>query len=112
MERFLSRTGFTVHALGTAHEALASFQAEPEAYQAVIIDLTLPDMPGEVLAEKLWRRDADLAVLFVSGRPGEASPGRRARFLQKPFLPAVLTQELSALLADERAVIDRQSPLE
>jgi DNA-binding response OmpR family regulator len=96
MEKFLSRLGFPVQPAGTAREALASF--ETEAYRAAIIDLTLPDMPGEVLAEELWRRDRRLAVLFVSGRPTEITPGRPARFLQKPFLPAALSAELLALL--------------
>ena len=95
-ERFLSRSGFDAHCAADGRAALGSMDAAP-GFEAAIVDLTLPDMPGEEVGEQMSLRDPAMPVLFISGRPVRVT-GRNRAFLQKPFAPWELVEALRRLL--------------
>jgi DNA-binding response OmpR family regulator len=66
-------------------EAVKTF--EPDA---VILDLTLPDLDGVRVFRRLRRRWPDLPVVFSTGHGGGADPttelkGKRVELLRKPY---------------------------
>ncbi len=100
LEQFLAQCGFEIAAFARGRPALAAFQRQPEAYQAAVIDLTLPDITGADLLRSLRSKKPGLPAVLCSGfpePPPEASQPR-TRFLQKPFLPQELRDALLDLL--------------
>jgi DNA-binding response OmpR family regulator len=104
LSRYLSHAGYEVQGCGTAAEAWSCFAAEPEGFDVVVADLTLPDGPGDGLVRRMLETNGSLWVVVSSGYPfdldtlGMADPSRGA-FLQKPFLPRALGEVLQRFLA-------------
>lgn len=98
LTRYCQRLGFAPRCAATAEAARQHWAANP--VDLAIVDLTLPDATGETLALD-WLQERDrLQVVLTSGYPASVEallpePLRhRARFLQKPFLPADLEAQL------------------
>ncbi len=97
LRRYMTRLGFEVDTASTAEEALTLFTQDPDKYACVLTDLKLPGMGGEELLERLRELRPGLPALITSGypyRPNSPATG----FLQKPYLPGVLAEELERLL--------------
>jgi DNA-binding NtrC family response regulator len=104
MQTFLERQGYSVESAGTAGGALEIFRADPERFDVIVADLTLPDKPGLDMALEMTQVSARVKVLLCSGYPFAVKSLPREiqdRFavLQKPFLPGMLTESVSGLLA-------------
>lgn len=97
LKRYLERLGYQVDACLTPEEALQSFDAEPGRYALVLTDLTLPGMPGDQMIERMRARDPKLRAIIASGYPYEPKT-KRTGFLQKPFLPGMLAEQIAAML--------------
>ncbi len=102
LRRFLERQGHVVGTASNAAEALAAFAQD--AYDLAVVDLSLPDQPGDELAVKLAAGHAGLRLILFSGHPFqiESLPPAllpRARFLAKPFPAKALTELVSELLS-------------
>ena len=103
MQTYLARMGYTVDTSLRATEALALFEANPQAYNLVVADITLPDMTGNDMAMRMAERNTDLRVLLCSGYPFavDSLPEHirdRCASLQKPFLPNMLAEAVQELL--------------
>jgi DNA-binding NtrC family response regulator len=103
MQAYLTKMGYLVDTSFHAAEALDLFAREPNRYQLLVTDLTLPDLPGQDLALRLMAQDPRLRVLLCSGYPVTiesfpASVQNRVSSLQKPFLPNMLAQSIEDLL--------------
>ena len=70
-ERIIARTLrriFSAHHIDTALNASAALQMFlPGEYDAVLIDLGLPEMPGDELAKVLHNRDPAVSMLMLTG---------------------------------------------
>ncbi|HVF18453.1 MAG TPA: response regulator [Steroidobacteraceae bacterium] len=64
----LEDEGFKVEECSTAREALEKLHALQSEVVAVIVDLGLPDRPGDQLATEMRALRADLPILIASGR--------------------------------------------
>lgn len=64
----LEDEGFKVEECSTAREALEKLHALQAEVVAVIVDLGLPDRPGDQLATEMRALRADLPILIASGR--------------------------------------------
>ena len=76
----------------------------PEAPGDAAGDVIMPKMNGPELAAHLNRSHPDIIVLYMSGYTDQALQNRGmietgTAFLQKPFLPEALLQEVDRLLA-------------
>ena len=97
LTRYLERLGYQVDIAGSGEEALERFAADPQSYACVLTDMKLPGIGGEELLERMRAFRPDLPALVSSGYP--YSPRDPATgFLQKPYLPAMLAEELKRLL--------------
>jgi DNA-binding response OmpR family regulator len=101
--RFLTRAGFAPVVCTTAAEALANWD---ERCEAAVVDLGLPDLPGEHLVAELLGRVPDRPIVISSGTPadgaalstsGDSAERGRVHFLQKPYLPGQLIELLASL---------------
>jgi PAS domain S-box-containing protein len=82
----LSSLGYDVTATLDAEEALAAFRAEPEAFDLVITDQTMPGMAGVALLAEIRATAPDVPTILTSGRPAdEVGEASGFEFLQKPF---------------------------
>ena len=103
MEMYLARLGYLVKAFTSATAALEEFEAEPAQYGVLIADLTMPEMPGDVMAQTMAAANTALRVIICSGYPCDLETlpeSMRARFacVQKPFVPTVLARAVEELL--------------
>jgi DNA-binding NtrC family response regulator len=97
LRRYLGRQGYEVETCATPGEALAHFRAEPERFAMAITDLTMPDMNGEELIGKLRELRPDLPAIITSGYPYQPQASG-VGFLQKPFLPQALVEQIQKAL--------------
>jgi len=97
LKRYLERLGYEVDSFLTPADALAQFESDPERYALVLTDLTLPGMSGDEMIARMQERSPQLRAIVSSGYPHEATDGR-TRFLQKPFLPKMLAEQIEELL--------------
>ena len=86
----LERQGYTVSAAETAGECLDNFMRLREACELLILDLSLPDRPGENLLEDIRRLKPEICVIVTSGRDFEHDKEafellRADEYLTKPF---------------------------
>ncbi len=98
----LEDVGFEVLQADNAVEALAIFQAESSRLAGVIVDLGLPDRPGDQLAADLRAVRADLPIVIASGRSEQEiktqfSGDARVGVLAKPYTSMLLLDCLESL---------------
>jgi len=74
-----------------------------ETIDVLISDVSMPEMSGNKLAERVLKRYPHIGVLLISGEVNEAPvvKGGRVRFLKKPFFPAELIRVLREMLTDK-----------
>jgi DNA-binding NtrC family response regulator len=97
LQRYLTRLGYEVDMAANAEDALASFASNPERYACVLTDLKLPGMGGEELLARMRALRPGLPALICSGYPYEPRTPATG-FLQKPYLPGMLAEELRRIL--------------
>ena len=97
LKRYLERLSYEVDACLTPAEALVRFEADPASYSLVLTDLTLPGMRGDEMIALLRALEPKLPAIIASGYP-YAPQGERTGFIQKPFLPKTLAEQIEALL--------------
>ena len=98
----LRRLGFEVEAVPDGAEAIASFDARPEAFRMALLDLSMPRMGGREAAARIRAARPDLPILLTSGySESEVLAGAgNFRFLRKPYLMSDLRNALAGLLAE------------
>lgn len=104
LEASVAHGGFTSESVGSAAAALAAFGSRP--FDAVLIDLGLPDRDGAEVLEAL-RELSDVPILVVSGRASErdkieALDRGADDYIAKPFLPGELLARIRAALRRHR----------
>jgi DNA-binding response OmpR family regulator len=97
---YLERAGFTVLSTASGAEAIAmGIEASPDL---VVLDLGLPDVPGEEVAHEL-RAGADTPILILTARSAEEDRIRGLElgaddYVTKPFSPRELVLRVQAIL--------------
>jgi PAS domain S-box-containing protein len=92
----LSQEGYRVLAARSGTEALHLGEHHVGPLHMLVTDLVLPQLSGQVVAERLRALRPELKVLYLSGYSGQAVGGEP--FLQKPFAPEVLARQVRELL--------------
>jgi two-component system phosphate regulon response regulator OmpR len=102
---YLSQAGFAIEARNTAAEGIAAVAERGRngaGFDAVILDIMLPDMDGLEVCRRL-RAQSDVAILMLSARGEDADRivGLELGaddYLPKPFNPRELQARLKAIL--------------
>ena len=90
-QKMLKRLGYDVTARTSSVEALKAFQANPDNFDLIITDMTMPNMTGDQLAQKIMDIRTDIPIILCSGF-SEKMSNEKAKslgikgFLMKPVL--------------------------
>jgi len=104
LSKFLTQRGYEVTACDSGQAVLRLCEQNPQGFDLVVLDLRLPDLPGDQVLARLLELSPGLRVLISSGSVWtsahlpEAHRGRTASIL-KPFMPKTLVEHIEALLA-------------
>ncbi len=101
----LSKFGFSVALAADGREAVEAFRNEPDRFNLVLMDLTMPHLDGEVAFSELRRIRGDVRVILMSGFNEQEAVSKftgkgLASFLQKPFGFEELSQVLRKVLSE------------
>ena len=91
-------------------DGLTKFMAQPDAFNLVLLDYTMPRLHGSQVAASIWKARPHLPIVFMSGYNEEEAGATRAGdtvgdaqgprfFLHKPFSIRDLIQKFQAALA-------------
>jgi CheY-like chemotaxis protein len=103
-KKMLERLGYQIEIRTGPIEALELFRANPDRFDAIISDMTMPQMNGLVLAQEIWAIRPNIPIILSTGFSDEANEARARSvgihaFLFKPIL-------LSEIANTVRKVID------
>ena len=101
--RVLQSLGYTVLEATDGKEALRILRALPTQVDLVLTDVIMPEMSGSELLAQLRLTWPGLRALYTSGYPDDELTrhgvlGERVRFIQKPFSPEALAQNVREVL--------------
>ena len=108
MRRYLERIGYAVETCSDSQEALNLFVSDPDRFQLIVADLSMPQLSGRDLVIKIGEINPRTRVLVCSGEPFDCqviphgNPDR-IRFLQKPFAANMLATAVGDLLISANA---------
>jgi PAS domain S-box-containing protein len=103
ISRVLRDRGYTVLEAHHGEEALQLFAEHAADVRLVLTDLMMPGADGREVGERMAIRAPDVPVLYMSAYTGDEIKRRRllapdTAFLEKPFSPWLLTQQVRAAL--------------
>ncbi|HET7524193.1 MAG TPA: response regulator transcription factor [Acidimicrobiales bacterium] len=112
LRSYLEREGLDVFSTASGAEALR--HAQRERLDLVILDLGLPDVPGEVVAREI-RSGSDVPILMLTAKSEERDRVAGLEvgaddYVTKPFSPRELVLRVAAILRRGRAVQDGRGP--
>lgn len=99
----LESLGYQVTSLTSSGKALEIFQANPESFDLVITDMTMPEMTGDILAQRLMEVRHDIPIILCSGY-GEHITKEKVKdmgireYVMKPFALADLAKTIRKVL--------------
>jgi CheY-like chemotaxis protein len=108
-KQVLERLGYRVTALSSSLEALNTFTRQPDQFDLVITDMTMPQMSGDRLAHRLWDIRPGLPVILCTGYNEMISEDKAtAMGIRKFLLKPVDKDELAVAI---RAALNSTPPL-
>jgi signal transduction histidine kinase len=102
-QKMLEALGYRVTAGTNSLEALELFRSQPDAFDLVITDMTMPGLTGRELTRELLSIRPDIPVLMCSGfaefvNPNEAREAGIREFLMKPYVIGTLAKTIRKVL--------------
>jgi CheY-like chemotaxis protein len=108
VEEMLAELGYEPVGFTSSLQALRAFEAQPQRFDALLTDETMPELGGVALATRIRALRPALPVLVMSGM-GDTALELRVReagvqtLLRKPLGVAELGEAVAALLRDPQA---------
>jgi PAS domain S-box-containing protein len=101
--KMLERLGYNVTTRTSSVEALEAFRTQPDKFDLVITDMTMPNMTGDKLAGELIKIRSDIPIVLCTGFSEGMSEERAASlgikgFLMKPVVMKELSSEIRKAL--------------
>ena len=105
--RMLSFLGYSVESRTSSIEALELFRTHPERFDAVVTDMTMPQLTGLNLAREIMAIRPELPIILCTGFSEQAEEARAhaagiRSFLFKPLVIAELANSLRSVLDETR----------
>ncbi len=102
----LTRHGYIVIPAPDGPSALCACREKEGPVHLALLDITMPNMSGPELFDRLLAVYPKIAVLFMSGyRPAQiadlAPKASTVHFIAKPFLPRDLVKKVNAILDND-----------
>jgi DNA-binding NtrC family response regulator len=104
--KWFAEEGFTVRSVGSAQEALNSFQ--PHGWDVALLDIKMPGIDGIELQQRLHDADPDLIVIVMTGYASVETAIQALKqgaydYICKPFEPDELVHTINNALEHRRA---------
>ncbi|WP_221030227.1 PAS domain-containing protein [Actomonas aquatica] len=104
LRALLKRSGYAVTGYEQPVDALAAFEADPQGFDLVLTDLTMPGLTGIDLARKIRKIRDDVPVVLMSGYDDISAPDLLhesgiCEVLRKPLMAETLTTALARVLS-------------
>jgi len=102
-KHILEDLGYAVVGTTTGNEALQAFKAQPDKFDLVITDMTMPGMTVDVLTQELLNLRPELPIILTTGfsekmtKEGARAIGVRA-FVMKPIVKRDLARTIREVL--------------
>jgi signal transduction histidine kinase/ActR/RegA family two-component response regulator len=104
-QKILERLGYSVTAKTSSKEALQIFSEQPDNFDLVITDMTMPQMTGDKLAQELMRIKPDIPVILCTGFNEMITEEKALQLgIDKFVMKPVVKDELAATI---RSVLDK-----
>jgi CheY-like chemotaxis protein len=103
-ESMLKKLGYQVSTRTSSIEAIEAFKANPQKFDLVISDMTMPNMTGDLLAKALLKIRADIPIIICTGFSELISEQKTDQIGIKGFLMKPLT--IRELARTVRKVLD------
>lgn len=102
----LTRLGYSVQATTDSQEALQLFCSDPQAYDLVITDQTMPGITGVELARKMSKVRKDIPIILCTGYSSVVNEENSAQLGIREFVMKPL--EMNVLANVVRKVLDQK----
>ena len=101
--QMLSRLGYQVTAETSSRDALNTFKSNPNSFDLVISDMTMPNMTGDQLAKELLSIKADIPIIICTGFSERINKEQAEAigvngFLMKPVVKSDMAQMIRKVL--------------
>jgi CheY-like chemotaxis protein len=108
-QQMLSGLGYEVVGRTSSVEALEAFRAQPDKFDLVITDLTMPNMTGEQLARELTAIRDDIPVILCTGYSQMMSEEKAKSsgidaFTMKPVVMKDMAETVRRVLDQQKGV--------
>jgi signal transduction histidine kinase/ActR/RegA family two-component response regulator len=102
-KQLLERLGYRVTTKNNGPEVVEAVRNQDQTYHAIIMDMTMPEMTGDVLAAKIREINPSIPMILCTGYSEKISNAKAKRigidaFLTKPVANANLAKTLRRIL--------------
>lgn len=115
IELLVEHAGWRPEAFSTAQEFLA--RARPKCPNCLILDVSLPDLNGLELQQRIAGDRSEMPIIFITGRGDipmtvQAMKAGAVEFLTKPFSPEALLEAIESAVARSRTCLEQRAALQ
>ena len=101
--QLLEHLGYRVVARTSSIEALEAFRSQPEKFDLVMSDQTMPNMTGEMLAKELIRIRPDIPIVLCTGYSEMITEEKATalgikKLIMKPFVIREMSEAIRQVL--------------
>jgi len=89
----LERLGYRVTTRSSSLDALATFQNQPQEFDAIVTDQTMPGMTGVDMARKMLQIRPDVPIILCTGYSSIINEDQAYRFGIKGFIMKPLSKK-------------------
>ncbi len=101
LEKILVRQGYMVTPFTDGVSALNAFKANPDEFDLVITDMTMPKMKGDALSAELLKIRKELPIILCSGYYGNLDEDiTQTLGIKKSIQKPIIGQELSVMIRE------------
>ena len=106
IQPMIERLGYKVTARTSSIEALEAFRTNPDRFDLVITDFTMPNMTGMELAKELLKLRSDIPIILCTGysehiNEDKAKGSGVRAFLMKPVVLSEIANTIRKVLDDD-----------
>ncbi len=106
-KRMLERLGYRVTVRLSGSEALRTFREQPDAFDIVVTDQTMPHMTGSQLAGKLMQIREDIPIILATGFSETLTPeASREMGIREYLMKPLVSREIGKAI---RRTLDRKT---
>lgn len=108
VRKLLELLGYQVETQMNPVEALEQFQSKPDQFDLVITDMTMPQMTGVMLSEKIMEIRPDIPIIICTGHSALIDEERAkqlgiAAYVMKPIIMTEISKTIRKVLDEAKA---------